>query len=173
MSPSTPLVRRNLRNVRVSIPVAILILLAQVGGRADTADPLTYGGGLLITGNYVAAGIDLSEALNPPDASGLSTGTINVSGVPADADIVGAYLIWEAITLTSTPSQASAQFRGNPIVLDDPVAVKAGHEDLVGNAATCWSSGTPVTMWRYRADVLRFLPFRLDKDNQTTNKRLV
>jgi hypothetical protein len=52
------------------------------------------------------------------------------------------------------------------------VAVKRGHEDLVGNAATCWTSGTPVTMWHYRADVLRFLPIRLDKNNKPTGKRL-
>ena len=33
--------------------------------------------------------------------NGFSTGTIHISGVPADADIVAAYMYFETITLTS------------------------------------------------------------------------
>ena len=144
-----------------------------MGGRAQTADPLTYGGGFLVTGNYVAGSVDLNDSLNPPDPNGLATGTIHITGVPADADIISANLFWESLTFTADPSQAAATFRGTTLDLSDGVAVKKSHQDLAGNVANCWTSGQPVTMWRFRADVLRLLPVRFDKDNHPTTKRLV
>jgi hypothetical protein len=164
--------RRKLRTTAGFIS-AIVLLFAQIGGQALTTDPLSYGGGILVTGNYVVGAVDFTETLNPPDSNGISTGTIPMSGVPVDADIVEAYLFFEAITYTASPSQASLNFRGHDIDLNDPVMVRKDHQDLQGNVATCWTSGTPVTMWRFRVDVLQFLPVRLDKNNQPTIKRLV
>jgi len=153
--------------------IALVLLFSQMGGRADTADPLTYGGGFLVTGDYVVGSVDLDDNVNPPDASGLATGILHITGIPADADIVSASLIWESITNTADPSQAQAKFRGTTLDLSDGVAVKKFHEDLTANVATCWTSGQPVTMWRFRADVLRLLPVRMDKDNRPTTKRVV
>src|SRR6516165_2456048 len=82
--------------------VLALVTLLQTGSHAQTTDALPYAGGYLVTGNYVDGGVDLMEAVNPPDpVTGLSTGTIHMHGVPTDATIVAAYLYWEAITFTS------------------------------------------------------------------------
>ena len=118
--------------------------------------------------------MDLTEELNPPDVNGFSTGIIPMSGLPADADIVAAYLYWETIAPTATPELAAGvKFRGHEILLNDVVGVKASSQPLVGSTASCWSSGSPLAMIQFRADVLRFLPIRLDKNNQPTGKRLV
>ena len=154
--------------------LAVAVLLAQASGSAATADSkLTFSIGYLVTGNYTVGSVDLHEDTNPVGPDGLSTGTISISGVPDDADIIAAYLYWETITLTSTPGQAVAKFRGHDIPTDAVLELKRSSANLVDNTATCWSSGTPLTMHQFRADVLRFLPIRLDRDNKPTGKRLV
>jgi len=82
--------------------IVLAVLLAQSGGYAQTVDALPYSGGYLVTGNYVAGFVDLTEQANPPDAQGMSTGTIPISNVPPEAEIVGAYLYFEAITPRGT-----------------------------------------------------------------------
>src|SRR5882757_9437636 len=74
------------------LAVALVLLFAQTGGRAQTGDALPYSGGVLVTGNYAVGGVDLTEDLNPPDGNGFSTGTIHISGIPADAELVTAGL---------------------------------------------------------------------------------
>ena len=158
----------------VFLTVSVGLLTLQTGGHAQVPNPLPYTGGYLVTGNYVVGGVDLTDDLNPSDpVTGLSTGSIQISGVPTDATIVGAYLYWETITLQADPSQATAKFRGYDLPLDDEVAVRRISLDLVGSAATCWSSGTPLTMHHFKADVLRYFDVRLDKDNNETGKRIV
>jgi hypothetical protein len=151
-----------------------LALSARAGVQASPGDALSYSKGFLLTGNYIASGVDLTEQANPIDANGFSTGTIHINGVPADADIVAAYLYWETITVTSNLSDAAgAKFRGETILLDDMKAVKQSRQALTGSTASCWSSGVPLTLTMFRADVLRWLPIRLDKDNKPSGKRLV
>ena len=157
------------------------------------ADALDYAKGYLITGNYVASGVDLTEQANPVDQNGMSTGTIHIARctaavtfncVPQDADIVAAYLYFETITRTADLSAAAGDassedpakrstFRGEKIVLNDLMAVKKSKWDLVGTTASCWSSGVPLSLTMFRVDVLRWLPIRLDKDDKPTGKRLV
>ena len=175
MPPSIVLAFIRVRKATATLilAIALVLLFAQIGGRAQTAEPLSYGGGILVTGDYAVGTLDLTSQQNPPDSTGLATGTIHMAGIPPDADILSADLYWEAITFTASPQQATATFRGHSIDINDAVAVKKSHQDLVGNAASCWTSGQPVTMWRFRADVLRFLPIRLDKNNQPTTKHLV
>jgi len=80
----------------------LLLLLFQTGGRAAAVEnPLPFAMGFLVTGDYVAAGVNLTEQDNPVGPDGLSVGTINISGVPADADIVAAYMDYETITYTA------------------------------------------------------------------------
>jgi hypothetical protein len=159
--------------------------VTQIRGRAASNETdLPYARGYLLTGNYVASGVDLTELANPVDQNGFSTGTIHITKcnqpavvfncVPADADIVAAYMYWEAIVDTGNLSQAAGvQFRGEDILLNDVAAVKASSADLTGSTSSCWSTGAPLKMVHFRADVLRFLPIRLDKDNKPTGKRLV
>ena len=172
------------RSSAAAVAVALAVMFAQLGGGAQTGDALPYSRGYLVTGNYVVAGVDLTEQQNPVDQNGLATGTIHVARcappqtttdcVPDDADIVAAYLYWESIIPTATPSLAAGvKFRGEEILLNDIAGVKANSQPLTGTTASCWSSGSPLTMVQFRADVLRFLPIRLDKDNKPTGKRLV
>src|SRR5688500_7777120 len=74
-------------------------------------DALPFSKSYTITGNYIAAGVDL----DPKNSSnGFANGTIAMSGVPANADVLVAFLYWE--TISTLPSQiAGAQFRGLPL----------------------------------------------------------
>ena len=158
------------------VAFGLCLLLTQTGTHAQVpgTDALPYARSYLVTGNYVAGSVDLTEELNPPDANGFSTGVIPMSGIPADADIVAAYLYWETIAPVADPGLAAGvKFRGQEILLNDVVGVKASSAPLVGTTASCWSSGSPLAMIQFRADVLRFLPIRVDKNDQPTGKRLV
>jgi hypothetical protein len=154
--------------------IALLALGADFATAQPTQSALPYSRGYLLTGNYVVGAVDLNEKTNPVSPAGFSTGTISIAGVPRDADIVAAYLYWETITLSSQLSQASgAAFRGTELLLNDLAAVKKSSQSLTGATAACWSSGSALTLTQFRADVLRLLPIRVDKDNQLTGKRIV
>ena len=152
--------------------VVVLMMLSQTAGRAENHDQLDFRRGFLITGNYVAGGVDLTENAHPI-VDGFSTGTIPISGVPAEADIVAAYLFWETITLQSDLSQAAGvQFRGTTLDINDVNTVTRVTENS-GATTPCWGSGVPLARHIFRADVLRLLPVRHDKNNKPTIKRLV
>jgi hypothetical protein len=173
------------RVARTLALAAIAMLLAGVRTHAATVDqdPLQYARGFLITGNYVVGGVDLTPQLNVP-VNGLATGTIPMSGVPANVDIVGAFLYWEAIYAPGAQPTAGAQFRG--VALDATVAwPTTGVPGLNGttwpaalpgnNTSTCWGSangaGSQLTM--FRADVMRLLPKLFDANGDWTGRYLV
>ncbi len=159
--------------VALAVVAAGLVLSLTTRGRALAGDALPYTRGYLVTGDYVVGGVDLTEEANPPGTDGMSTGAvIQMTGVPANADILAAYLFWETLTLEAQPSQAKARFRGVELDLDDTSVVKRSSTPP-GSTGSCWSSGSPVTMTAFRADVLRFLPILLDTNNKPTGKRLV
>ena len=54
-----------------------------------------------------------------------------MTGVPANADILAAYLFWETLTFEAQPAQASARFRGVQLDLDDDSVVKKSSNRLV------------------------------------------
>ena len=163
-----------MRILKVLLGVCFLVTQAGTYAQVPGSDALPYARGYLLTGNYLAGGVDLTEELHPPDENGFSTAIIPMSGVPGDADIVAAYLYWETIAPVADPALAAGvKFRGQDILLNDVVGVKASSAPLVGSTASCWSSGSPLAMIQFRADVLRFLPIRVDKNNQPTGKRLV
>ena len=162
-----------LRNTALLI-AAFALLFAQTGGQAAPGDALPYARGFSGTINYVVGNVNLTEQDNPIDQYGFSTGTISITGVPQDANVVAAYLYWETITLDSNPAQADGvKFRDHDIILNDVVAVKKSAQTLTGSTASCWSSGVPLRMTLFRADVLPMLPARVDKDGKPTGKRIV
>ncbi len=181
--------RRRAPQLRTSIAFLLALglaaLFAQAPGHAAPgveSDPLLYARGMLVTGNYVAGGVDLfnqSPVNIPPDvlANGLATGTIHMTGVPAKADIVGAFLYWETIyptTLDARKDIASlVKFRGSAI--DPTIGLKATTKSLSGNTATCWGSAGqgPRVLTMFRADVLHQLPKLFDATGKWTGKRLV
>ena len=131
---------------------AALLTLTQAG---QAADALSYTKNYFVTGDYVVAGVGLRGT----GVNGLATGTIMVSGVPAGADIVAAFLYWQTVETTPAPSLANGFFDGRAIV----GAVRGNPSNPV-----CWSSGGTTgpsgSSGRvYRADVLRYLP--VDKVN--------
>src|SRR5215510_7244105 len=79
--------------------VVLILLFAQPRGQAFPplqGDSLGLVTSLLVTGNYVVGGIDL-----PPQQAvgGRVSGTIQISGVPRNADVLAAYLYWETIAV--------------------------------------------------------------------------
>jgi hypothetical protein len=153
--------------------MALLTLCAESATAQIGSGGLPYSRGYLLTGNYVVGSVDLVEKTHPVNG-GFSTGAITIDGIPRDAEIVAAYLYWETITPSSQLSLASGvKFRGTEILLNDLAAVKKSSRPLTGSSTSCWSSGTPLTVTHFRADVLRLLPIRLDKDDLPTGKRIV
>ena len=168
------MVKRMTRWLVVRAAFIVVCVLGINSVKAAAADALPYARSYLITGNYVASGVDFTSQVNPPDVHGIATGTIHISGVPKDADIIAAYLYFETITYTASLSDANGvTFRGNPVLLNDVMGVKKGRQDLTGSVSACWSSGTPLTATMFRVDVLRWLPIRTDADGRITGKRLV
>ena len=178
LTSSAPTARRWPRLTAILSTLSLALLFAQTGTYAQFAaavsDPLPYSKGFLVTGDFVVGGVDFTPQANPADANGIATGTIAINGVPADADIVGAFLYWEAI-FTPSPGMIPSslvRFRGSSI---SPTAIKASSFLLQGNPATCWgaagSSGARVA--EFRADVLYLLPKRLDANDKWTGKYLV
>ena len=93
--------------------IGLILLGAQRAGQAADplpGDALAYANGYLVTGNYVEASVDFQPASG---GNGFGTGTINVSGVPDQADVLAAWLYWE--TIVETPDQrAGVQFGPAP-----------------------------------------------------------
>jgi hypothetical protein len=156
-----------------------LVLLAQTGGRAapGEAPGLPFFTSFSVTGGYKVAGVDLEPAgavVDPQTGQSFVTGTIQMSGVPLNADIVATYLYWETIT-NGDPAAGSvgAQFRGQNITVDH--AVSNSSNDLEQSFAPCWASGgqgANLFLTMYRADVLQLLPLEFDGNGISTGRRL-
>jgi hypothetical protein len=142
--------------------VLVLTLMHPASGQAQTPG-LEYFTSFTVTGDYLVAGIDL---VPQSQSNGFVTGTIQVNGVPANADIVAAYLYWE--TIWSNPAQLDGvRFRGQPVS-----AVKSSAVRLTGPYSPCWSNGGD-NLTMLRADVRRLLPPQLDAQGKPTGKRVV
>jgi len=156
------------RNAVAALSVSLMVMSSQQPGQAQAADALPFSKGFLVTGNYVVGGVDLDpHAID----HGFITGTVPMSGVPAGADVIAAYLYWETIS-TNVAQVNGARFRGSPVTV-----VKASSTPLKPSTSACWSSGggggASYTMTMYRADVLRLLPVQLGADGQPNGRRLV
>ena len=94
--------------------------------------------------------------------------------MPANADIVAAFLYWEMITLQQAPPNlAGARFRDQDI---SAIAKQLGPaKRLTKETSPCWTggSGDVFELRGYRADVLRFLHVSVDADGNATGKRLI
>lgn len=151
------------------VPVAVLFaVLVQSGGSAAPSDVLTYSRGFLLTGNYVVSTIDL------PRGGGVGELVFSETGgnaVPADAEIAGAYLYWEALAPAGAPI-ARARFRGLDIT-----TAKASRLTALPptGAANCWgtSGNEPRVLTMFRADVLAMLPKQYDVNDKWTGRYLI
>lgn len=98
------------------------------------ANSLSFFKNYFVRGDYAVAGVGLRGR----GVGGFATGTINLAGVPANADIMAAFLYWETLG-----NGANGTFRG---------AALAGTA-LGSTASPCWPQAS-ITV--YRADVLKF-----------------
>ena len=92
--------------------------------------------------------------------------------VPPGAEILSAFLYFE--TIAASPAQLQGvRFRGEELDLSDPNVAKISPATLSGATASCYSSGSGLSMYMVRADVRRLLPREFDIDGNPTGRRLV
>src|SRR4051812_35028325 len=100
--------RVSLWSVAVLLASGAAALLTQRVVHTQSADALPFAKNFLITGDYTVGAVDL---VPQNGASGFVTGTIPMSGVPAGADVLAAYLYWETIS-TNIAQVNFPKFRG-------------------------------------------------------------
>src|SRR5262249_23640807 len=129
-------------------------------------DALPFAKSFLVTGNYVVGSVDLAPWKR---TNGFVTGTIPISGVPANASVVAAYLYWETIA-SNTAQLDGGKSRGQPMTV-----VKATSKALQKDFSPCWCSDFEHnrTMTMFRADVLPLLPIEKDAQGRLTGRVLV
>lgn len=146
----------------MSSPIRLLVALVctLVWPVSAHAQGLKFFKNYFLTGGHYAAGVSLKDrGVGNITINADSTGT---SGVPADADIVAAFLYWQTVTTASGNGTAGATFNGHPLTTGGGTIAK-----LLNPSGTppCWSSGGATgngsgthQMKAYRADVMPFLP---------------
>src|SRR5215831_11331185 len=85
-----------------------LVLFEQAGQAAGT-EPLNFFRNWFLTGDVKMAGVGLRGV---GDVNGKAHGTINMAGVPADAEVLSAYLYWGGEETTSSPGAMNGKFDG-------------------------------------------------------------
>jgi hypothetical protein len=146
----------------------------QPRAQTQAPDALKFFKNFFLTGDYAVAGVGL-RGLGGTNGSpaGLATGTISLTGVPAEADVVAAFLYWQVVstdTLGPISGSLAATFNGFPLSTADGPSSKVLVSD---GTSPCWSSGGGTggaggnkKTYTYRADVRRFL--NADADGRFT-----
>ena len=111
--------------------------LAQLPG-----DALRFKNNWFLTGDYVVGGVGLRGI----GVNGLATGTVNIAGVPANADIIAAYLYWETLG-----NGQNGTFQPQGSTQTNNISGTA-----LGAVASPCSPLPTITV--YRADVLQYFP---------------
>src|SRR5262249_16865239 len=164
-----------------SLLAASLLVLA---ARPVYAQPLSLFRNYVVTGDYQIAGVGIRGlGVNDPATAAIvggantfyAPGTINMTGVPDNADILAAFVYWMSIESTDAPSSTDGTFRGVHIhgKLLGPEAINPNN-----TVQGCWSSGggNGTTQGAshlrvYRADVLSLLPYPTNANGVPTGKR--
>ncbi len=153
------------RHAAMLLALGLSLFTTQLAGQAQLPDALRYSRGYLVTGNYVVGGVDFP----PGGGSGrILIGSDTRNAVPADSDVVAAYLYWEDLT-PRTQKVAPAYFRGQLIA-----SAKASRLVSPPGGASCFGAvGSNVrNLTMLRADVLALLPKQYDANNQWTGRYL-
>ncbi|MQA30891.1 MAG: hypothetical protein GEU82_13835 [Luteitalea sp.] len=147
----------------------IVILLAPAARVQAQPGNLTFFKNYFVTGDYVVGGVNLRGT----GINGVATGTISMDGVPANADILAAFLYWETeVTRRAGAGAGGAKFRDGSITwgsaanqtiareLSEGTAScrSGGGDDEEGDDQERPGGGRAHRTKLYRADVLRFLP---------------
>jgi hypothetical protein len=170
----------------VRMSVALVAVVAAIGGysmlpvEAQSTSALPFARSFLLTGNYAVVGVDLLPqaadcATFAPDCYAKGDIQVNVcpstgaqpgSCIPAGADVVAAFMYWEAISLDPT-TMPPARFLGQTVT-----NAKRSDRDLPSEAS-CLSAGGALKLSMFSADVLRFFPLQKDVNLQSTGRRIV
>jgi hypothetical protein len=147
--PSGSVISQNpAAGAQVATGTAIALVIST--GQPPAPNQLSLQNNYFVTGDYASAGVTLRGT----GQNGMATGTITIpsgtqSGVavPDGADILDAYLYWEVIENTPSPSGGSGTFRGYPIT-GQQIGSDQPYTDGVFSG----------TLRVYRADVNAYLP---------------
>ncbi|MDP2322069.1 MAG: Ig-like domain repeat protein [Acidobacteriota bacterium] len=153
------------RHATTLLALGLSLFTTQLAGQAQLPDALRYSRGYLVTGNFVVGGVDFP----PGGGSGqILIGSATGNAVPADSDVVAAYLYWEDLT-PQTQKVAPAYFRGQLVA-----SAKASRLVSPPGGASCFGAvGSNVrNLTMLRADVLALLPKQYDTNNQWTGRYL-
>lgn len=149
-------------------PAALLALslILFFPGSTQAQDALPWFHTYTVPGGYVVGGVDLVPV---SFGNSLMTRKISMGGVPANAEVLAAFLYWE--TVWSGPANALDALRGQVKFRGQAVtAVKSSSLPLT---AGCRASGNGQTITMMRADVRRLLPFQMDENGEPTGRLLV
>ena len=148
--------------IRVGIWFAILALIPQL---ARAQGPLHFFKNYFVTGDYVVGGVGLRGQGVVDQATAnivggtnrsYATGTIHMKDMPANADVVAAFLYWQTGEPSATGVASAGTFRGMKVVGTElPSAGALACRGSGGGAGT--TSGSSY-LHVYRADVMRYLP---------------
>ena len=165
--------RTSLKRLGILLTLLFLLLSSQ-SSQTQAGDPpgLNFFKNFFVTGNYVVASVDFGSQSG---GGGFVEAEINFNDpeeVPADADVVGAFLYWQTIVDASPMPVTGVEFRGEDI---SEIAKEVASAPLSSTFSPCWSGGGQGTyeMKTFRADVLRFLPVPTDGNGVPIGKRLV
>ena len=105
---------------QVAVGSTVNLLVSSGQPEPAAANPLSLNNNYFLTGDYVSAGVTLRGT----GVGGMATGNITVpsyassptQGVPDGADIVDAFLYWQTLENTATPSSTNGIFNKYPVV---------------------------------------------------------
>ncbi|MGD1107272.1 MAG: PASTA domain-containing protein, partial [Terracidiphilus sp.] len=138
---------------QVSVGSAVRLLVSTGQAAPPTPNPLSFENNYFVTGDFASAGVQLRGT----GIGGIATGTITIpdstaspsasQGVPDGADIIDAFLYWETLENTPSPSGGSGTFDNYPIT---------GQQ--IGSDLPYTDGTFSGTLRVYRADVNTYFP---------------
>src|SRR3954451_6674924 len=110
------------RAILLALGGALIIGLSRVPAplhaQGAPPDALSFFKNYFITGDYVVSGVGLRGRGGLAGKPGIAQGQISIAGVPRKAEIVAAFLYWQAVskdTLGPDSGSAGATFDGYPL----------------------------------------------------------
>jgi len=156
------------RKAGAFLVLCTILLRATPVGHAQ-ADALSFFKNYFVTGDYAVGSVGLRGLGGLSGTPGIARGAISISGVPAKAEIVAAFLYWQVVSKASAGPDSGAtgaRFDGYPLASSNGPIAKALVSD---GTSSCWSGGGATgsdtgqhRTYTYRADVLRLLPIDPD-----------
>jgi streptogramin lyase len=135
---------------QVNVGSAVNLLVSTGQAQPQSPSPLSLENNYFVTGDYASAGVTLKGT----GTGGMATGTITIPnqsashGVPDGADIIEAFLYWETLENTPSPSASSGKFDNYSIT---------GQQ--IGSDLPNYTDGAfKGTLRAYRAEVNAYFP---------------